>query len=122
MNSSRLDAEPLAGLLLELPGPVLAAAAQVDDGAHALGLQSRDLVRGRLGRAPQPVGDLVLVQVEQAEDPVIGQQHVGPGAHAPGQPLHGPVPAGDPGHAAGIADFRFEEPVEHVDPSNLLSV
>ena len=36
----QLDAEPLAGLLLELPGAVLAAAAQVDDGAHALGLQS----------------------------------------------------------------------------------
>jgi hypothetical protein len=58
----------------------------------------------------------VLVEVEEAEHPVVDQEHVGPGAHAPGMALDGFVPSGDAGHAPGIADFRFEEPVEHVDP------
>ena len=77
-ESAKRDAEPVADILLELPGPVLPAAAQVDDGADPSRLQARDLVRGRLGRAPQPVGDPVLVQVEEPEDAVIGQQHMRP--------------------------------------------
>ena len=36
-----LEAEPVAGLLLQLPGAVLAPAAQVDDRAHALRLRTR---------------------------------------------------------------------------------
>ena len=101
-----IDAEPLAGLLLELPGAVLAAAAQVDDGAHALGLEARDLVRRRLGRAPQAVGDLVLVQVEEAEDPVIGEQHMGPGAHAPGRAPPRAGPSGRCGPCGGHSGFQ----------------
>ena len=57
---------------------MLAAAAQVDDGAHALRLQSRDLMRRGLRRAPQLLRDAVLVEVEKPEDAVIRQEHVRP--------------------------------------------
>ena len=41
--------------------------------------EPRDLVRRGLGRAPQAWRDLVPVEIGQAENAVIGQQHVGPG-------------------------------------------
>ena len=84
-----IDAEPLADLLLELPGAVLAAAAQVDDGAHALGLEAGDLMRGRLGRAPQPVGDLVLVQVDRRKTPWSASSMLAQARTRPGSPSTG---------------------------------
>ena len=48
----QLDAVALAGFLLQRPGTVLAAAAQVDDGLHALAGEGGDLAGSRLGRAP----------------------------------------------------------------------
>ncbi|GEO16216.1 hypothetical protein MAE02_39120 [Microvirga aerophila] len=58
----------------------------------------------------------MLVEIDETENPVIGQEHVRPGAQAADPVLDGPVPAGDAGHAPRIADFRLEEPVDHVGP------
>ena len=65
----------------------------------------RDLMRRRLRRAPQARRDLVPVEIEQAEDAVVGEQHVGPGPEAPGAAADRPVPARDAGHPPRVADL-----------------
>jgi hypothetical protein len=47
--SLRIRAVPLAGLALERPGPVLAPAPEIDDGAHALTGKAGEILRGGLG-------------------------------------------------------------------------
>src|SRR3954453_9079131 len=104
---------PVAGLLLERPGAVLASAAQVDDGAHALRGEARDLMRRGLRRTPQPLRDLMPVQIGQAEDAVVHKEHVGPRPDAARRSSDRLVPAGDAGHAPRVADLRPQKSVEH---------
>ena len=105
-NSIRVMPSRSQASFCKRPGAVLAAAAQVDDRAHALGGEAGDLVRRRLGRAPEPMRDLMLVEVGEPEDAVIGEQHVGPGRDAAGRAVDRPVPARDAGHAPRVAGLE----------------
>ena len=102
-----VEAEPVAGVLLQLPGAVLPPAAQVDDCAHpALG-EPGELMRRRLRRAPQVRRDLVPVEIQQPEGAVVDEHHMGPGPKAPGAAADRPIPARDPGHPPRVAEFRL---------------
>jgi hypothetical protein len=59
----------------------------------------------------------VLVEIDEPKHPVIHEEHVDPGAQTASIALEGAIPPGNPGHAPRTANFRFTEPVEHVDPS-----
>ena len=103
------DAVALARLALERPGAMAAAAAQIDDRAHAGRREGGDLLRGRLRRAPQLVRDLVVVEIDEPEGAVIGEDHVRPGQQAIGDAGKGLAPASDAGFPAGAAEVGRSE-------------
>ena len=70
----------LAGGLLEPVAAALPLAAQIDDGAHTQAGHGPDVVRGGLRGAPGAVTEPVPVEVGQAEDAMVDQQHVEVGA------------------------------------------
>jgi hypothetical protein len=74
-----------AGVPLRPVASAGARAAQIDDRTHALACHGADVVRRRLRRAPSPRADPVLVEIEQAEDAVVDQQHIKPMRERPEQ-------------------------------------
>lgn len=99
------EPEAFADFLLQLPGAVLSTPTQVHDSPNALSLQPFDLVGRRLRRPPQPVGDPVLVEIEQPKDAVIDKEHVRPCAQPPCLACNRLVPARDAGHSPRVAQL-----------------
>ena len=65
-----------AGLDLQAVAAAIAFAAQVDNGLDALAREVGDLPGARLGGAPHAGRDLVLVEVDRAEDVVVHEEQI----------------------------------------------
>src|SRR4051794_14615428 len=122
LEVDQCDAVPFADRLLERVATAKSLAAKIDDGAQALPRERAEIVRGRLSGAPGPRAEPMLVDVQQAEDTVVENEHVqitAGGPEQPARPRRGAIGQLSPPDILHTLQFRGPPPCAFCNPSRI---